>query len=272
MNLEEINIGIIINIAIICIFTTIACKITDIIFDKLLKKNSEIHFKFTRSVMKAMLYIIGACTVGMQFQVTAEISKALIQSTSLLVAVVGFAAQSVLSDVISGMMISWCKPYNIGERITVKSTEVTGIVEDITIRHTVIRCFDNTRVIIPNSIINKEVLINSNFTNNYIGNYMEVSVSYGSNLTLAVETMKNTILNHELVRDKSKDENCDKELYISVKDLGASGIVLKATIWTDNVDDSFIACSDLRLQIKLAFDIMGIKIPYNTMHVEMENV
>lgn len=255
---------------IIIIFATIAVgRVVDFIFDKLLKKNTEIHFKFLKSILKSFIYIVGLCTVGMQFQITAEISKALVQSTSLLVAVAGFAAQSVLSDVISGMMISWCKPYNIGERITVKSNEITGIVEDITIRHTVIRCFDNTRAIIPNSVINKDILMNSNYTSDYIGNYFEIAVSYGSNINLAMEIMKNTILRHELVRDKSKDSNCLKEIYISVKELGSSGIILKTTIWTDNVDDNFIACSELRSNIKIAFDIAGIQIPFNTIHLDV---
>lgn len=259
----------IIKISVIVLAMLLVAKMTNLIFDKLLRKNTEIHFKFLKSILKFFIYIVGICTVGMQFEPTAEISKALVQSTSLLVAVAGFAAQSVLSDVISGMMISWCKPYNIGERITVKSNNITGIVEDITIRHTVIRCFDNTRAIVPNSIINKDVLTNSNFTSDYIGNYFEVTISYDSNIRLAIAIMRDTILNHPLVRDKSKDDSCSKEICISVKELGTNGIILKTTIWTDNVDDNFIACSDLRICIKEAFDSADIQIPYNTIHIDV---
>ena len=64
----------------------------------------------------------------------------------------------LIADIIAGIMISFSKPFNIGERITLKNNNIVGIVEDITLRHTVIKCFNGVRTIIPNSIINKELI------------------------------------------------------------------------------------------------------------------
>ena len=70
--------------------------------------------------------------------------------------------------------------------MNISSLGISGIVEDMTVRHTVIRTYHNSRMIIPNSVINKAIVENSNYNNDYIGNYMEVSVSYESNLEQAI--------------------------------------------------------------------------------------
>lgn len=240
------------------------------IFSVILKRNEQIHIKFLRSISKALLTIVaGICLSGL-FTTTKSLSTTLLTSSSLLVAVVGFAAQQVLADVISGVMLSWSRPFNLGEKITISSLGITGFVEDMTVRHTVIRTYHNSRLIIPNSVINKAIVENSNYNNNYIGNYMEISVSYESDLEKAIEIMTRTIEEHPLVLDVREDKSQGSKVTVSVKELGADGIILKTTIWTANVDDNFTACSDIRRRIKQNFDQAGIQIPYPHMQVFME--
>lgn len=264
----ELNIQLIIKVCIILLGTALAMKISDLIFKRVLK-NKGLNAKFIHSCTKAIIVIAGLSTVGMQFTVTAEISKALVQSTSLLVAVAGFAAQSVLSDVISGVMISWQKPFDVGDRVVLKNSGITGLVEDITIRHTVIKTFYNSRLIVPNSVINKEILENSDYNNNYIGNLMEIGISYSSNLDKAIKIFEDTIRNNKLTIDIRTDKSVGKDVNVQVKELAESSVILKAVIWTKNTDDSFAACSEIRHDIKLAFDKEGIEIPYNQLDVHV---
>lgn len=84
----------------------IALHICNRLFKILLKKKDNIQVKFIRSVSKAVLTIVFIFTLGMLFESTRELSKTLLQSSALFVAIAGFAAQQVLADVISGMMIS----------------------------------------------------------------------------------------------------------------------------------------------------------------------
>ena len=91
-----------------------------------------------------------------QFDVTKDISRALLQSGTLLVAIATFAAQQALSNVISGLSLSVSKPYNVDDKIkVVQSGNVIaeGIVDDITIRHTIIRQYNGESCIVPNSIM-----------------------------------------------------------------------------------------------------------------------
>lgn len=251
---------------IIVIITFVLLKVTRAIFDRTLKYKKDINIKYLRAVVSGLIVLLGVVTVGMQFNVTAELSKMVLKSTGLFVAVAGFAAQSVLADVISGFVLSLSKPFNIGERITLKSSGVSGIVEDITLRHTVIQCFDEVRVIIPNSIINKELIQNSNY-DSIAGNAIEFIVGYNSDIRKAIDIIKSEVINHPLVIDKSKDDIVDKEVCVTVARWEDSGIILKVTVWTSTVNDNFTACSDLRLSIKEKFDAEGIEIPYNYIHL-----
>lgn len=269
LNSEIINIlSKIISVVIVYLITIHICNK---VFKVIIKKNNNIQLKFIRSITKAVISVIFVFAIGMLFEATREISKTLLQSSALFVAVAGFAAQQVLADVISGMMISWTKPFNIGERVTLKDKDITGIIEDITVRHTVIKTFHNSRLVIPNSVINKEILENSNFDSEYIGNYLEISVAYESNLDKAIEIIEDIIDKNDKTIDIREDKTVGKPVSVLIKELGESGITLKTTVWTKDINDNFTACSEIRASIKKEFDNNGIEIPYNKLDVTVRN-
>lgn len=235
--------------------TALAIQISNFIFRKALKKNQRIHLKFMQGLMRTLLLIIGIMVLGMQFATTKEISSTLLKNTALVVAILGFAAQQTLNDILSGFMISWYRPFDIGERIHLVNKDITGLVEDLTLRHTVIRSFDNTRIIIPNSVINKEILKNSNYEDSVIGNYLEIGVSANSDIHKAMELIHHIIVAHPAV--------ITSKIYepgILVKGLGKEGFHLKATVWTKTVDENFGACSDVRIAVQEVFKEEGIEL------------
>lgn len=261
----------IIKIAIIAVMWSAGIFVLNKIFSIILKRKELIHVKFLRSISKVLLSIVACICISGLFTTTKALSATLLTSSSLLVAIVGFSAQQVLADVVSGVMLSWSRPFNLGEKINISSLGISGIVEDLTVRHTVIRTYHNSRMIIPNSVINKAIVENSNYNNNYIGNYMEISVSYESDLEHAIEVMRDTIASHPLVMDIRQDKLAGNKVNVAVKELADDGIILKATVWTLNLDDNFTACSDIRRLIKKNFDAEGISIPYKHMQIVMEH-
>ena len=261
---------ILIKLAIIIALWSAGMVALNQIFNMILKRKEQIHIKFLRSISKVILSITAGICVSSLFTTTKALSATLLTSSSLLVAIVGFAAQQVLADVVSGVMLSWSRPFNLGEKINISSLGISGIVEDLTVRHTVIRTYHNSRMIIPNSVINKAIVENSNYNNDYIGNYMEISVSYESDLEKAIVIMRRTIEEHPLVVDVREDKTEGDKVKVSVKELGDDGIILKSTVWTQNIDDNFAACSDIRRLIKQHFDAAGIQIPYRHLQVVMD--
>ncbi len=248
-----------IRIAVIIASWSVGMVVLNKIFTVILKRNEQIHIKFLRSMSKVLLTIIACIWLSSLFTTTKALSTTLLTSSSLLVAVVGFAAQQVLAEVISGVMLSWSRPFNLGEKVVISSLGISGIVEDMTVRHTVIRTYCNSRMIIPNSVINKAIVENSNYNNNYIGNYMEVPVSYKSDLEEAIRIMTRIVEEHPLVIDTRADQTKGSKVTVAVKELGPTGAVLKCTVWTKDIDDNFTACSDIRRQIKKEFDEGGIE-------------
>lgn len=260
--------GILYN-ALILLFTMGALYTTSKFMNFIIRRNNAIHLKFLSSCIKCFIIIIAVVLFGQQFSATKDLAVELFKSTGLLVAVLGFAAQSVLADVIAGMVISFSKPYDIGERVTLVGMNITGIVEDITLRHTVIKAFDNSRVLVPNSVINKEVLQNSNFDDSVIGTFLEVGISYDSDIDRAIEIIKEVVLAEPLVIDSSKG-NSDKTIAVRLSAMADSSIILKTTVWTHTVDDSFAASSNIKIRIIEEFRKAGIQIPYPHVSVVQE--
>ena len=256
-----------IKIAVIAVLWSAGIVGLNKIFGIILKRKEQIHIKFLRSMSKVILTIMAIICISGLFTTTKALSATLLTSSSLLVGVVVFAAHQVLADVISGVMLSWSRPFNLGEKINISTLGISGIVEDMTVRHTVIRTYHNSRMIIPNSVINKAIVENSNYTSDYIGNYMEVSVSYESDLEKAIEVMKETIASHPLVVDIRPDPSEGAKVSVIVKALADDGIILKSTVWTRTLDDNFTACSDIRRLLKANFEREGISIPYRHIHV-----
>ena len=99
---------------------------------RLEQRRNSLHVRFAVSCAKGLIAIAAVAAFCMQFSMTREFALTLFQSASLMVAVIGFAAQAVLADVIAGMVLSFAKPFDTGERIVLEDTGIAGIVETIT--------------------------------------------------------------------------------------------------------------------------------------------
>jgi small-conductance mechanosensitive channel len=99
----------------------------------------------------------------------------------IIAAIIGFAAQSAISNLIAGLFIVIFKPFRVGDYIKLDDQRI-GIVDDITLRHTVINNFENKRLIIPNSVISTESVLNHtiddskvlSFNNFYVGMHANI--------------------------------------------------------------------------------------------------
>lgn len=230
----------------------------------------EIHKKFGNRILKSVITVMMLYFILQQFPFMEGFTGFISTSSSLLVAVLGFAAQEALGNVLSGIFISMSKPFNIGDRVKIPSQSITGTVTDINIRHTVIKTVENTTLLIPNSIMNREIIENSNFTEDKVCNFLDVMVSYESDIDTACEIIKDLVRKHRHFVDyRSAEEIAEgkEDVRILVRALGDSGVNLRCMIWTKTIADNFEMCSDLRHDVVYAFREYGIEIPYNKIHI-----
>ncbi len=237
-------------------------RLVGLIFLVMEKRNKSVHLRFTKSVVNVVFAVILFYSLLQQFEVTRDISKALLQSGSLMVAIATFAAQQALANVISGISLSVSRPYNVDEKIRVVqggSVIAEGYVKDITIRHTIIRQFNGECCIVPNSVMDSAVITNTNFIEN-VGNFMEIEISYDSDIDKAMSLMQQICIENEQTLNTEENK-------VFIKSYTSNGIVLKTTVWTQNLDDSFQACSDIRVALVKGFREAGITIPYQTVTI-----
>ena len=91
-----------------------------------------------------------------------KLTTSLLAGVSIVSVVIGFAAQSTLGNLVSGISLVIYKPFRRGDRLqlTTPTGLETGIVEDLSLGYTVLRTFDNRRIVMSNGTIANQIMIN----------------------------------------------------------------------------------------------------------------
>ena len=257
------NYALIIKIIALCLISFLLCKG----IDKGFQHREQLHIKFIRSFLKILVVIICLVMILNNFESYQKFSQTILTSSSLLVVVIGFAFQTSLADFIAGILISLFKPFEINDRIILKESSISGTVEDFTIRHTVIRTFTNSRVIIPNSVMNKELIENNHMVDARSGNFLDVTIDYNADVAKAKAIIQKCIEEHPNTINIKEDELTKGYTYVYTREFLPEGISLRANVWTTVVDENFIACSEIRDKIIQEFKANDIKIPYPYLEV-----
>ena len=226
--------------------------------------NDPTNYKFLQHALVAVIYLSGFSFAFWNIPLLQHIAQSALAGAGILAIAVGFASQQALGNVISGLFIVMFKPYRINDRILVRN-DLRGIVEDINLRHTVIRNFENQRIIIPNSIISNEVLVNSNFEDDKICKFMEFGISYGSDLDLAKKIMKDEAEAHPNCIDNRSQEDIENgvsKVTVRLVMFAESSVNLRAWVWAADPPSAFVMGCDLNESIKKRFDAEGIVIPF----------
>jgi len=226
--------------------------------------NDPTNYKFLQHALVAVIYLSGFSFAFWNIPLLQHIAQTALAGAGILAIAVGFASQQALGNVISGIFIVMFKPYRINDRILVR-TDLRGIVEDINLRHTVIRNFENQRIIIPNSVISNEVLVNSNFEDDKICKFVDIGISYSSDIDLARKIITEEAEAHPHCIDNRTPEDIKNgipKVTVRVVMFAESSVNLRAWVWAADPQSAFVMGCDLNESIKKRFDADGIVIPF----------
>jgi len=227
-------------------------------------KNDPTNYQFLKHFITAIIYIVGFGVAVYSIPPLRNIATPLLGGAGILAVAIGFASQNALSNLISGVFIIMFKPFRVNDRLRIRDT-LAGVVEDITLRHTVIRDFENRRIIVPNSVMNQEIIINADFNDDNICRWVDIGVSYSSDIDLAKNIMREEAEKHPLHIDVRKPEDVAQgkpDVVVRVTLLGEYAVQLRAYVWAENQANAFIMGCDLLESIKKRFDAEGIEIPF----------
>ena len=227
-------------------------------------KNDPTNYQFLKHFISAIIYIVGFGVAVYNIPPLRNIATPLLGGAGILAVAIGFASQNALSNLISGVFIIMFKPFRVNDRLRIRDT-LAGIVEDITLRHTVIRDFENRRIIVPNSVMNQEIIINADFNDDQICRWVDIGIGYSSDIDRAKNIMREEAEKHPLHMDTRKPEDVAQgkpDVVVRVILLGEYAVQLRAYVWAENQANAFVMGCDLLESIKKRFDDEGIEIPF----------
>ena len=217
------------------------------------EKVNSVRQQTIRKFVKYLFYVLFVLYVLSAFGVKLS---AIWGAAGIAGVAIGFAAQTTVSNLISGLFVLTEGSLKIGDTIVVG--DVTGIVDAVSLFSIGVHTFDNQMVRIPNSTI-----INSNMINNTYHKVrrftVKVSVAYNTDMSYALETLKKApALCSHVLQDPAPGVWYDG--------FGASGIELTVAVWF-NVEDLITVKNEIFVAIKQVLDEARIEIPYDKLDV-----
>lgn len=210
---------------------------------------------FLAKVTSVFVWIVVLMLYAHMIPALARLSTALLASVSVASIVIGLAAQSTLANFVAGLSLIFYRPFKLGDRIQINAPTglETGIVEDVTLGYTVLRTFDNRRVIVSNSVISNTVMVNLTAVHPRVMAIVPFSISYDADIDRA----------RAIALDLA-DAHAEVEEIVScpVMLLNASSVDLSLRVWCEDPAIAAGVKYDLTEQIKKKFDAEGIEIPY----------
>lgn len=201
-----------------------------------------------KSLVQKFFYFMGAMTILEMFNIN---TKSILATAGIGGLAIGFGAQSLVKDIITGFFILLEDQYAVGDYVGIGSFE--GVVEELGIRVTKLRDFSGELHIIPNG----NITIVTNKARGAMRALVEVSISYEEDIDNALTVLKGVC---EDIK-RSNDSLVEGPDVVGVTDLGESEVKIRIVAKTIAMDQWSIE-REIRKKVKEAFDKEKIEIPY----------
>lgn len=170
----------------------------------------------------------------------------------------GLGLQGLISQFASGIEIMFNKPFRAGDFIELET--VSGKVEEIHFMNTTLLTADNRRVVVPNSHITSNNLIN--YTAQKTRRIdLKFNISYNTDISLAKSVIEKAVKDSPYIIETPSP-------VIAVGKHGESSITIDSLVWCKS-EDYWTAFYDMQERVKLEFDREGINIPFNQLDVHI---
>ena len=232
------------------------------------RKNSNELYSITRLkfINNSITFLVGIIAFSFiiytvpQFKSRATL---IFSGAGILAAIIGFAAQAAVSNLIAGAFIVLFRPFRVGDFIKLDDSRV-GIVQDITLRHTVINTFENKRLIIPNSVISTESIFNNSIDDEYVLTFNNFVIGLNANIDEAIAIIREEALKLDYIIDNRTPEQVlqnEDLVRIRVREINENGVYLRAFVWVADPWDEFRIKSDLLMAVHRRFKEDGVDLP-----------
>ena len=214
--------------------TIILTMIIDVISKKLISAFNKKHSdkittnQYLYHTIRFIIWLVCAIIIIRQIQPLKSLGDTILGATSILAVAVGIAAQATFGNYIAGFFLAVHQPFKVGDIILIKERGLSGVVKEITFRHTVLQTLEQTEIIIPNTIMNSAV-IEDITTDNY-SELIELKVTSNTDLDKLQSIINNLIKKEKLVQH-------DKDNKLIVKNMDKDSFTISFPIHADSISD-----------------------------------
>jgi small conductance mechanosensitive channel len=240
---------------IACVITTRLVIRGEWVIGKLKRKVDETVVSYFVRSKNLFIWLLAFLVYASLVPTLKAMMGAMIAGAGITALVVGFAAKSTLANLIAGLSLAVYRPVRIGDKVNIEGEFAT--VEDITLRHTIVRTWQQKRLIIPNAKLDEMTLTNFSIIDPRVKCTIEMGVSYDTDIDLA-----RRLILEEANRCPYRDPTGDDDPYVRVISHGDFSIGLRLYVWVKDADDSYSAKFWLLEHIKKRFDREGVEIPF----------
>lgn len=249
----------------------IAVNIVNILF-RSLERRADRHgrhqsgaSKILRYIILTLLYLAAFSQIISAIPTFSNFLKTLLAGSGVAAVILTVAAQEPIGNIVSGLLILISRPFKTGDIIRYVDRDISGVVEEINLRHTVIRTFENKRLIVPNNSFNKYPIENSNYAEDKICLLLDFSITYESDAVLAMQIISDVVVMHpDFCDNRTQDDikNGVPPVKTAVVKFDNSAVVIRAWVWAANTNISISLRSDVLLGVQMRFAEAGIKFAY----------
>jgi len=193
-----------------------------------------------RTIMSAIVFV-GILSALLVIPAVRAVAGGLLASSAILGLVIGFAAQTTLSNFVSGVLIAFAQPLRLGDRVRIDDTD--GVVEEIGLTYTFIRTLEDARLVIPNAKLASDTILNSTIRAREQLAQITVQVPLQTDLQQLVDTL----------RREAGDERAE----VLVTSLEGNATVTVRT-WAPDPESARRLESDLRLRAHQRLRAAGV--------------
>jgi small-conductance mechanosensitive channel len=220
------------------------------------------RYNFFKNAVDFIAFLIATIIIFRSIPTFRAFGTTLLTGAGILAAIVGFASQSAFSNIVSGIFLVIFKPFRVGDRVRIGQL-YSGDVEDITLRHTVIKDFENRRIIIPNAVISNETIINSSITDERVIMFLEYNISFESDIDKASQIIQEETVKHPYCIDNRTADEIKKgehQVMVRLIEFTEFATKLRAYAWARNPTEGFELRCDINKAVKARFDQAGIEL------------
>ncbi len=261
-----------INLVIAVVICVVLTKVVSVIFKRTKKRLEEKgmgtaagYVGFLKYIVLILIYLLALSLVSPYIPSLNKFLTSLLAGSGIAALVAGVAAQDAIANIAGGIMILVSKPFKIGDTIRYLDQDITGVVEELTLRHTIIRTIENKRVIIPNGTINSCVLENASLTDPMECAIIDLGITYESDLDLALSELARIIRSHPNHIDHRSEQdkaNGAPDVQVRVIRFDDSAIVIRGWAWAASPAAAAAMKSDILRAAHKIFGENGIDFAY----------